>query len=48
MGLTKQCGRFCHWLGHCMNQHNGDCVGYREPDEDDTDEAEERLERMTY
>lgn len=47
MGLIKQCGRFCHWLGHCAHQHAGDCMGYAEPDNDE-DDIEDKLERTTY
>lgn len=47
MGFVKQCGRFCHWLGHCAHQHVGDCMGYSEPDEDE-DEIDDRLEKTTY
>lgn len=46
MGLVKQCNRFCVWLGRCLNQHEGDCMGYAEPD--DEDDIEDRLDEMTY
>ena len=36
-----------HWAGRFRNQHEGECVGYQE-DDDDNDEAEEVLERATY
>ncbi len=46
LGLIKKCGRFCTYLGHCMNQHEGECLGYVEPENDD--EVEERLDNIAY
>ena len=34
MGFKSRCGRFCHWLGHCLNQNEGECLGYQEPDDE--------------
>ena len=45
MGLIRKCNRFCVWMGRCLNQHEGECMGYAEPDDDDIDEE---IERMTY
>lgn len=44
MRLNKVCGRFCYWFGRCLNQHEGECLGYVEPDDDDDD----IIERMSY
>ena len=45
MGLIKRCNQFCVWLGRCLNQHEGECMGYAESDDD---EIEDRLDEMTY
>jgi len=46
MGFKSRCGQFCHWLGRCLNQHEGECLGYVEPD--DNDEIEDRIDKLTY
>jgi hypothetical protein len=46
MEFIRRCGRFCHWLGHCLNQRDGSCRGYLEPD--DEDDMDDRIERLTY
>lgn len=45
MELIRKCNRFCIWMGRCLNQHEGECMGYAEPDDDDIDDE---IERMTY
>lgn len=45
VGFTKhQVGRFYHWIGRHINRD----AGYPDSDDDETDEAEEMLERTTY
>lgn len=44
--IIKTCGRFCHWFGRCLNQHEGECLGYMEPD--DEEDEYERIDRLTY
>jgi len=46
MGLIRQCNRFCVWIGRCINQHEGECLGYVEPD--DEDDVDEILDKITY
>lgn len=46
MRLNKVCGRFCSYFWHCINRHEGECVGYAEPEEDD--ESEDMMDRLTY
>ena len=46
MVLVKACGKFCSYFWRCLNRHDGECLGYAEPEEDD--EMEDRIDKMTY
>lgn len=46
MRLAKVCGRFCSWFGRCLNQHEGECLGYVEPEDDD--KTEDLIDKMAY
>ena len=47
--MKTYCGKFCSWFGRCLNQHEGECFGYQEPDDDDEYyEEDDIIERMTY
>lgn len=46
MRLNRVCGRFCHWFSLCLNRHEGECLGFVEPEEDD--ETEDMIDKMAY
>ena len=45
MGFISRCGKFCNLIWHCKNRHEGECLGYQEPDDD---EMEDIIDRMAY
>ena len=45
MGFKIRCNRFCRWYGYCVNQSGGECLGFEEPDEDET---EDFIDKITY
>lgn len=41
--FNSLCGRFCHWFSICLNRHNGECVGFSEPDDDEVEDIFDKL-----
>ncbi len=53
MDLKKKCTDFCPDAGYCANRCNGDCMGFNPMEswyenDEDSDEQDEMIERMTY
>lgn len=41
--FNSLCGRFCHWFSICLNRHNGECVGFSEPDDDEVEDIFDKI-----
>ena len=49
--IYKQCTKMCPEYGYCNNRYSGhECEGFipMDSDEDEHDQVEEKLERVTY
>lgn len=45
--MTKKCDMWCHERWDCKNRNDGDCKGFIQKDEENS-QMEEILERTTY